>query len=240
MSKTKVYASIEEMPRAEHPTDLRFIDRTGEVFGKLTVLHHAGKKGHVRYWACRCTCAEQSLVVVADSSLVRGATVSCGCYRLERVRECCTSHGLAKKEKHHYLYGVYQGIIRRCTDCTNQNYRRYGGRGILNKFSDVGSFAKYVLSNLGERPAGFSLDRIDNNGHYEPGNLRWASAKEQARNTSRRRYITTSKGVTPLAEAAEQAGLDYRLVHTRITYRGWSVARALNTSPETTHVDQPT
>lgn len=240
MNKKTYYATVWEMPRAEKPKNLKFKDLTGQVFGKLMVLHYAGKNcSKSSLWAAQCSCEEQSLVVVRGGNLKNGHTQSCGCHMVFRATEGNTDHGLAKRGKHHYLYGVYNDILRRCYNHTRPEYARYGGRGIRVLFSGVEEFVSYVESSLGGRPDGCSLDRIDNDGNYEPGNLRWATRKTQNRNQRSNRLVTVSGKQITLAEASEQVGINYHTAYTRLSL-GWSIEEAIHTPIGQKRAEPPT
>lgn len=92
---------------------------------------------------------------------------------------------------HHYLYNACMGVMHRCNDKHHPRFTDYGLRGIECKFESVEVMSLWILNNLGDRPTGHSLDRSDNNGHYEPGNLKWSTAKEQSNN---RRSFPTNTG----------------------------------------------
>jgi hypothetical protein len=141
--------------------------------------------GH-RVIPCRCECGtEKDVLVFAIRS---GKSLSCGCWRKEQsaaqaVRQW-TTHGRASRNKDP-LYHLWLRIRRRCHNPKAHNYRWYGARGIevwAGWRNDAGVFIDYVEKNLGPRPEGMSLDRIDNDGNYEPGNIRWATHSQQVRN----------------------------------------------------------
>jgi hypothetical protein len=151
---------------------------TGQVFGRLTVLGFAGSS-HNPYgtlWHCRCTCG--NTVTVHRAYLKRGSTRSCGCLRIETTRKLKFSHGETHNRKESTELMTYKAAKQRCNNKKNVGYKNYGGRGIRFKFKSFSQF----LKELGRRPRGKMLDRIDNNGHYEPGNVRWVTRLEQNRN----------------------------------------------------------
>jgi hypothetical protein len=150
-------------------------DLLGKSFGRLTVVGWCpATKEKAGRWECLCTCGTTSFV--AGAALRSGATRSCGCLK----RELDRVHGMSidKNRKVPPEYDAYMHAKYRCTNPNASNYERYGGRGIKFLFT---SFEQFFLE-LGRRPKGKSLDRKDNNGNYEPGNVRWATSKEQANN----------------------------------------------------------
>ena len=200
---------------------MRFIDLTGKTFGRLTVIARAENKGKRVQWKCHCECG--NICVVQGGNLKSGHAQSCGCLQKERVAEANKmhkTHGMARSK----IYQTWYDIKRRCFAPNNKSYANYGGRGItlyapwVNSFQ---AFYKYVsqLEHFGEE--GYTLDRIDNDGNYEPCNLRWATRKEQNRNTRRNHLVEYEGEKMSVAEAAEKAGLPARLVRQRIG-NGWS------------------
>ena len=156
----------------------RIIDLVGQKFGRLTVLEEAGRsnRGSVR-WLCECDCEEKTRKVILGRSLRSGVTKSCGCLKVERL----TTHGL----RYHELHAVWNRIIQRTENPNGPHFHDYGGRGITvceEWRSSFLSFFNYIMENLGERPPGMSIDRINNDGNYEPGNVRWATQFQQIHN----------------------------------------------------------
>lgn len=226
MSRARVYATVEEMPRVDPPSDPRFVNRVGQVFNRLTVLHYCGKSSHNTHWACRCVCGR--LVVVSSGNLRGGNTLSCGCLSVASIRERSTTHGLTAGATYHPLYNVYHNILNRCTDPHNPGFSYYGGRGVQCRFSTVVEFVAYVEKALGPKPPGGSLDRIDNAGHYAPGNLRWATKTDQSRNRRSNRLVTIGEDTIPVVVAAERAGLKPGTLRARLA-NGWEFERAIST-----------
>lgn len=159
-------------------------DYTNQPFGKLTALFHAwpNRRGPAT-WLCACDCGKLAFVTI--HCLVRGYTrgcIDCDPPAILKWKIDRTAHGAAKTPE----YWAFKGARGRCTNPNNPCYHDYGGRGIEFRFTKFQDF----LDEVGPRPSPkHSLDRINNDGHYEKGNLRWATKKHQANN--RRSYHET-------------------------------------------------
>jgi hypothetical protein len=154
-----------------------FKNLVGQRFGRLLVLAQAGRNKHGQIlWLCICDCKNET--VVSSNTLKKGHTQSCGCLQRDKARESHLTHGLSKTRE----YSLYHAAKGRCTNPRNRNFADYGGRGIQFLLPDVEQF----VAKLGHCPPGQTLERIDNDGHYELGNLKWATRKEQSVN--RRKY----------------------------------------------------
>lgn len=168
----------------------RNTDLGGQHFGFLTVLgiDHRGQTGKT-FFRCRCDCG--SLTTVVYSDLLRGHVLSCGCLRTRVNREMRTTHGGKGSPE----YNSWQGMIARCHNPNNRAYARYGGRGIVVYDAWRHDFAAF-LRDVGPRPSpNHSLDRIDNSDGYRPGNVRWATPAEQAKNTRRSLGVETQRAI---------------------------------------------
>jgi hypothetical protein len=159
------------------------VELTGKIFGRLTVLSRGPYLYKIRNnscWNCRCECGNEK--VVSSSSLMRGLTLSCGCLHIERARIANTKHGESARGNLSPEYNTFQHAQGRCNDKNHISYKNYGGRGIEFRLKSVDD----IISSIGRRPSpDHSIDRIDNDGHYEIGNIRWATRSEQMKN---RRY----------------------------------------------------
>jgi len=157
----------------------RFIDLTGQRFGRWLVKNRGGltKNGHPK-WECRCECG--NIREVPGSDLRYGQSKSCGCWNKNGPRKAPSRHGMSYTPEYH----IWALMLQRCRNSNWPGYRYYGGRGIsvCERWLDFENF----YADIGPRPSPeLSIDRINNNGNYEPNNCRWADAKTQNNNQRR-------------------------------------------------------
>lgn len=148
-------------------------DLTGQKFGRLTVLGRAANKGRRTMWECLCDCGNVKNIV-ADS-LQCGKSRSCGCLKRDISENPAIKHGYAGSA----IYVAWVSMKQRCFNSNHPGYKDYGGRGVTvcDRWADDG-FINF-LKDMGNRPDGLTLDRIDNDGNYEPSNCRWATQEQQ-------------------------------------------------------------
>jgi hypothetical protein len=192
----------------------RAIDVSGQKFSRLTAVRCDGSVNGRRIWLCSCDCG--AMVRVALTSLRSGNTKSCGCYSAEVRRTCARQHGDSDSPEH----CTWMGMRQRCYKPTSPDFADYGGRGIRVCDEWNADYSAF-LRDMGRRPSSkHSIDRIDVNGNYEPGNCRWATNTEQARNR-RNNHVLEHDGVRmTLTEWAEKIGIHQVTLRQRIERLG--------------------
>lgn len=202
----------------------------GAKFGRLTVLDvgkpYIWRERTVDYFmVCKCDCGKEIEVRRGRLTDSKVGTKSCGCLHSEQLINRNYKHGL----RHTNLYKRYLGMKDRCYNPHNNEYKNYGARGITvcdEWLNDFTSFYNWALAN-GYRED-LSIDRINNNGNYEPSNCRWATDREQAFNTRRNRFFTYKGKTLSITQWSTELGGGLALVGNRLR-NGWSVERALST-----------
>lgn len=202
----------------------RTVEMVGKTFGRWKVLSRSGSTSRGQAtWRCECACGVNSVVRGAD--LRNGTSVSCGCYREEVV----TTHGqfIGQRGRQSPEYRAWAMMLNRCTSKKEHLFRYYGGRGIkvCNRWLSFANFFK----DMGRRPsAEHSVDRIDNDGDYEPENCRWATDMQQSRNRRSNKWLTHDGVTLCLRDWSRRVGIHYNTIHGRLCC-GWTVAEALTT-----------
>ena len=187
-------------------------DITGRTYGRLTVIKRVENLPGVLSprWLCKCECGNEK--VVRGDYLRSGVTTSCGCYRKERVQAAVTKHGLYKSR----LYRIWARMKTRCLTPTADGYRDYGARGIAicDEWRDnFESFYDWAMSH-GYRDD-MTIDRINNDGNYEPSNCRWATRREQQNNTRRTIRLTIKGETHTISEWSDLTGICRATIYNR-------------------------
>jgi hypothetical protein len=193
----------------------RFKDMTGQKFSRLSIVECLERGSVAIKWRCVCDCGNET--IVAGQSLRRGKSRSCGCL----AKEAATTHGRSRTVEHR----CWVSMNSRCSSETNQSYENYGGRGIKVCERWQESFENFY-ADMGDRPAGHSIERIDNNGNYDPGNCRWATTLEQCQNLRITKYVVIDGKRMTITQAARAAGIKKHTAFSRIK-RGMDPVRAL-------------
>jgi hypothetical protein len=201
----------------DKPNHPRFIDISGRTFNRLTVTGYWGRVNRRYFWNCVCICG--TVMQKVDGGSIRGGnTKSCGCYRTERTKQAKSTHKETAGNNISPEYRAFAQAKNRCQNPNNRGYKHYGGRGIKFQFTDFDRF----INEVGRRPsAKHSLERIDVNRHYEPGNVKWATPKEQSRNKRNNHRVRVGHTTLIIAEWAEINGLKRNAIYQRIFQYGW-------------------
>lgn len=184
----------------------RIKDLTGQRFSKLIAIRFVRKSKKGDIWLCKCDCGKE--VEVLKYNLIYGNTKSCGCLRVESNLK----HGLYKTR----LYNIYRNMLGRCYVPSWVEYKNYGGRGIAmcdEWRNDISKFYNWAMAN-GYKD-NLTIDRIDNNGNYQPSNCRWVTKKEQLNNTSRNKFCVVRGEKLTLAQIAEKYNINAGTLHKR-------------------------
>src|ERR1700756_1354993 len=196
----------------------------GTRFGRLVMAGFGtNKHGRIRQLA-NCDCGKTGVVIQAPSAVIHGVHKSCGCLQREKRSAGNPIHGQVGTPE----YKAWAAIKDRCYNPSNNNYERYGGRGIRVCERWLNS-AENFLMDMGKRPSPkHSIERLDNDSDYGPGNCIWADKKQQARNTRQNRIVVFRGQEMSLAEAVERsATAKYATVHARLR-KGFSLEQALD------------
>ncbi len=191
-------------------------------YGRLEIIGIAGRMPTTKHLLviCRCDCG--TVKTIGLNNLRSQGTESCGCLHSERTSAKATTHGLSQSPE----YLIRNAMINRCKDPKNKEFLRYGARGIKVCERWRESFENFI-EDMGMRPsADHSLDRIDNSGNYEPGNVRWATRLEQGRNKRNNVMITHNGETLSAADWGRRLGICAKLIRSRF-HLGWPSDRVL-------------
>lgn len=195
------------------------IDETGKRYGFLTVLSRADSVGGRAMWKCKCDCGNEK--VVPGKHLREGLVRSCGHLRYEGKT---FTHGMSKTR----LYAIWSGMRTRCTDENRKSYRDYGSRGITvcDDWSSFEPFMEWALSN--GYSGDLTIERINVDLGYFPGNCKWIPRGDQNKNTRRNVFLTVDGETKILSDWARTYGIDAGRIYSRLS-NGWSAEKAVKT-----------
>ncbi len=198
---------------------MKLIDRTGEKYGRLTVVSRAPNKSEKdtnARWNCKCDCGKEG-VIAYGQDLSRGKFKSCGCLNAERIK----THGASRSP----MYRVWQQMFQRCENPNNESYKNYGERGIY--VDDAWRDFETFRADMGMPAKGMTIERKDNNGPYSKSNCIWAPMKAQQNN--KRSNVTLSyQGETlTLSQWAERIGVNYTTLRGRMKM-GWTAEEIIS------------
>lgn len=196
----------------------------GKTFCKLTVLEVITPNKGRKKLKCKCDCGNITFLYPYQVVSSKNNVKSCGCLKHDTPYNA--THKLSKER----LYHVWETIRLRCNNPKNKKYYMYGARGIKvcdEWFNDFLTFREWAIKSGYKQGVGLSIDRINNNGNYEPSNCRWVDRKTQQRNTRRNRFITFNGKTQTLIDWCEELNLPYKTINSRLL-SGWTIERAFN------------
>lgn len=199
----------------------RFVDLTGKRFGKLTVVskNEIRKRNRI-CWNCLCDCGKE---VIVSSANIGRSVKSCGCLKIQRTSEIKTVHG----KRNTKIYGVWCSMKARCYNENTKSYKDYGAKGICVCEEWKNNFEEFYLWSMEHGyQEGLQIDRINNNGNYEPSNCRWVTRKENMNNTSKNVMLEHEGEVKTLSQWSEIVGTSEKLISARLK-KGWNPEEAL-------------
>lgn len=208
------------------------IDILGEKFGRLTVIKENGRNKHNQMlYECECICGKKVLVLSYD--LRHGVVKSCGCLKRDRGYNLAKEYRLKHGRTGTRLYKIWHGMKTRCKNVNSKFYKYYGARGIsvCDEWDrNFKNFYEWAIKNGYDE--NLTLDRIDNNGNYEPSNCKWSTRQVQMNNRCSTLFLTYDNKTKALTEWAREYNMRPVTLRQRI-YSGWSVERAITTPVQT-------
>lgn len=188
---------------------MSYKDFSGKKYGRLTPLHRDQNNTGRTKWVCRCECGEVKSIPI--SSLTSGRANSCGCYRKEVTSMRMQKHGRKNKR----LYSIWLNMRSRCNNTNAKSFENYGKRGIsvCSEWDDYENFYNWSINNGYQKD--LTIDRIDNDGNYEPSNCRWVDRFVQMNNTSKNVFIEIEGNIRTLSDHSKHYGIHYEKLYYR-------------------------
>lgn len=207
-------------------------DLSGSRYGSLLVLSFAGwyhtQSQRYSCWNCQCSCGREK--VIRGSDVTSGRIVSCGCHKDSSSKVRLTTHGHCPNKVDTKEHRAWVSMKQRCLNPKDFAYHNYGGRGICIHHDWINSFSSF-LSHIGLAPTPeHSLDRIDSNGNYEPGNVRWATRHQQCRNRRTNVILTHDGRSMTMQDWSNETGIAPQTMRVRLD-RGWSHSECVTIPP---------
>lgn len=207
-------------------------DITGRKYGRLTVIAFAEKRGSNYYWQCRCDCGMKR--IVGRVALIKGFTKSCGCFSKENIVARQTTHGKSHTPEHN----SWLAMNARCKSPNAKGYENYGGRGIVVCDRWATSFENFYL-DMGVRPNGTSLDRIDPDGNYDLLNCRWINHAINCAVKRKTMFVDFQGETKPIADWARKFKMPYSALWNRIAILNWPIEQAFTKPVRKAHRSAP-
>ena len=218
-SEHRQYRDGLAMPRQRISVNQKNI-KAGDVFERLTAVRFfEWKRKNGDRWVFLCVCGVEKVINVR--SVMTGDTRSCGCLRDEKIRNVYLSHGMSRTSEHN----IWLGITQRCCNPLNKLWEWYGGRGIsmCERWRKFENF----YADMGPRPVGMSVERVDNEKGYSPENCKWASRHDQTRNKRNNIIVQYEEQSMCLKDFAVKIGIKYHILYYRMAIKGWTLEKAI-------------
>lgn len=221
LDKCRKMGIVKKTMREEFIAEFAPSGLVGNKYGMLTIVECGEKIRKKMLVKCLCDCGNTKNIIL--KYLIIGVTKSCGCLRNELSSKRNKTHGLSYTTE----YRTWKGMISRCNDNKNKRWKDYGGRGIKVCQEWLNSVDRFV-EDMGKKPTGCQIDRINNDGNYEPSNCRWVTPKQNALNKRDTVIINFLGQSKPIEEWADKFNMKKSTLSNRLD-RGWSIERAMTT-----------
>ena len=203
---------------------MKMLDIKGKRFGKLIAIERVKNVGKKVSWKCLCDCGKETIVLTTN--LTTNRIKSCGCLKNQKLIERSTKHN----QRHTKLYEVWKTMKQRCFNSNNKSYHNYGGRGIIvcDEWKDnYQAFYEWSMNNGYKE--GLSIDRINNDGNYEPSNCRWADRFTQNNNTRQNKPVVIDGVSKTIHQWTREYNIPVEIVRNRLYNKHWDIVKALTT-----------